>query len=52
MMIIPLIVGAVISGVTTEALAYVAGPRMLIEDEEWNLNDWKLYHREEFLKRL
>ena len=41
-----------IEGEKIKASAYVAGPKMLLEDEEWHLNDWKRSHRAKFLKKL
>ena len=34
------------------ALVYVAGPNMLLEDKDWNMEYWKLNYRSEFLKKL
>lgn len=34
------------------ALVYIAGPEMLLEDRDWNMNDWKVNHRLAFLKKL
>ena len=39
-------------GKKINALVYIAGPKMLLEDKAWNLNEWTLNDRPEFLQKL
>jgi len=41
-----------IGGIKTMALAFVAGPRMQLTDEEWDYEDWRRRHRRPFLMGL
>jgi gamma-glutamylcyclotransferase (GGCT)/AIG2-like uncharacterized protein YtfP len=41
-----------VGGVKVQALAFVAGPKMQLTDEDWNYDEWCRMHRRPFLMGL
>lgn len=39
-------------GKNINALVYIAGPKMLLEDKAWDLEEWVLNDRSQFLQKL